>query len=35
MIAAARAAIVLYARLDVFMLGVNLKPNPVFRLLDT
>ncbi len=35
MIAAARAAFVLYARPDVFRFGVNLKPNPVFRLADT
>jgi len=34
-IAAARAAALLYARLDLFMFGMNLKSNPVFRLADT
>jgi hypothetical protein len=33
-IAVARAAPVLYARPDLFMIGVNLKPNPVIRLTD-
>jgi hypothetical protein len=35
MIAVARAAPVLYSRPDVFMFGVNLKTNPIFRLADT